>query len=63
MPKPLLYQIWLTNTKLFFLQKESNLKTLIKFSPYIEVSYKFILKSANSLRGIIWAIEYWFKAL
>ena len=27
------------------------------------VSYKFILKSVKSLDRVLWAIEYWFKAL
>ena len=34
-----------TNTKLFFRWSEANLKTSWQLSPYIGVSYKFVLKS------------------
>ena len=56
-------QIWLTNTKPFFLESETNLGTLQKVSPYTGVSYRFLLKSAKGLNRIFWVIEYWFKAL
>ena len=57
------YQIWLTNTKLFFWKSEANLKTLQKLSPCIWISYNFVLKSVKNLNGIFWANEFWFKAL
>ena len=56
-------QIWSTNTKPFFSESETNLTTLQKLSPYIGVSYKFVLKSVKSLNWICWGMEYWFKAL
>ena len=61
--KSLKCQIWLTNTKPFFWESEANVETLQKPSPYIWVSYKFVLKSVKSLNRILWATEYWFKAL
>ena len=61
--KALKCQIWLTNTKPFFWESEANVETLQKPSPYIWVSYKFVLKSVKSLNRILWATEYWFKAL
>ena len=61
--KALKCQIWLTNTKLFFWESKSNLKTLQNPCLYIWVSYKFVLKSEKSLNRILWATEYWFKAL
>ena len=56
-------QIWLTNTKPFFRKNETNFSALQKRSPYIGVSYKFVLKSVKSLNKILWVIEYWFEAL
>ena len=61
--KALKCQIWLTNTKPFFWESEAKVETLPKPSPYIWVSYKFVLKSVKSLNRIFWATEYWFKAL
>ena len=42
--KALERQIWSANTKLFFRESETNLGTLQRLSPYIGVSYKFVLK-------------------
>ena len=56
-------QIWLTNTKLFFWESEAKLQTLQKFSPYIGVSFKFVLNSVKRLNRIFWAVEYWSKTL
>ena len=61
--KALKYQIWLTNTEPFFWESEANIETPQKVSPYVWVFYKFVLKSANSLNRILWATEYWLKAL
>ena len=61
--KALEYQIWWTNTKLFFWESIVNLETLEKPFSYIWPSFKFILKSAKSLNGIFWVIQCWFKAL
>ena len=61
--KTLKWQIWLTNTKLFFSESDANLETLQRHSPYILVSYKLVLMSVNSLNRIFWVTEYWFKAL
>ena len=61
--KALKCQIWLTNAKPFFWESEANLETLHKLSPYIWVSYKFVLKSVKSLNRILWATKYWFKTL
>ena len=61
--KALKWQIWLTNTKPFFCISEANVETLQKLSIYIWVSYKFVMKSVNSLNWISWATECWFKAL
>ena len=44
-------------------ESETNLGTFLKLSPYIGVSYKFVLKSVKSLNWICWGMEYWFKAL
>ena len=44
-------------------ESETNLRTFLKLSPYIGVSYKFVLKSVKSLNQIFWAMEYWCKAL
>ena len=46
-----------------FWESEAKLQTLQKFSPYIWISYKLVLKSLKSLNRIFWKIEYWFKAL
>ena len=56
-------RIWLTKTRPLFWESEANVETLQKPSFYISVSYEFILKSAKSLNRILWATEYWFKAL
>ena len=48
---------------IFFWESETNLETFQKLSPYIWVSYKFVLKSVKSLNRIFWVIKYWFKAL
>ena len=61
--KALKRQIWLTNTKPFFLESKANVQTLQKLSLYIWVSYKFLLKSVKSLNRILWVTEYWFKSL
>ena len=61
--KALKCQIWLTNTKIFFWESEANVETLQKPSPYLWVSYKFVLKFVKSLNQVLSAIEYWFKAL
>ena len=61
--KALKCQMWLTNTKPFFWESEGNVETLQKRSPYVWVSYKFILKLVTSLNPILWATECWFKAL
>ena len=57
------FKIWLTNTKPFFWESKANIETLLILSPYIWFSYKFVLKSVNSLKRIFLATEYWFKAL
>ena len=49
--------------KPFFWESEVKLQTLQKLSPYIRVSYKFVLKSVKDLNRIFWVIEYWFKAV
>ena len=54
---------WLTNTNPLFWQSETNIETLQNFSVDIWVFYKFVLKSVKSLNQILWATEYWFKAL
>ena len=46
--KTLECQIWSTNTKAFFWESETNLGTLQKISPYIGVTYKFVLKCAKN---------------
>ena len=61
--KTLECQIWSTNTKAFFWESETSLGTLQKISPYIGVTYKFVLKCAKNRNRIFWKIEYWFKAL
>ena len=61
--KTLQCQIWLTNTKAFSWESETNLGTLQKISPYIGVTYKFVLKCAKNRNRIFWKTEYWFKAL
>ena len=47
-----LFQIWLTNTKPFFWESEANLETLQKLSARIGVTYKFVLKSVESLNRL-----------
>ena len=61
--KALESQIWLINTKPFFWESEANLETLQKVSPYIGVSYKFVLTFVKILNRILWVIPYWFKTL
>ena len=61
--KALECQIWSTNTKAFFWEYKEKLQTAPKLSPYIGVSYKFLLQSIKGLNQIFWVIEYWFKAL
>ena len=61
--KALKCQMWLINTKPLFWKSHANVETLQKLSPYILVSYKFVLKSAKSLNRILWATEYWLNAL
>ena len=61
--KTLKCQIWLTNTKPFFCEGEGNFKTLQNSSSYIWVSQKFAFKSVRSLNWILWATEYWLRAL
>ena len=61
--KALKCKIWLTTTQPYFSKSKANVETLQKRSPYIGVSYKFVLKSVKSLNWILWATEYWFKAL
>ena len=43
-------QNWLDEYKTIFLGKQGKLETSPKFSPYIGVSYKFILKPAKSVK-------------
>ena len=54
---PLKCQTWSTNTKPFFWESEANLETLQKLSPYIRVSYKFVLTSVKKLNRIFLMIE------
>ena len=61
--KALKCKIWLTTTQPYFSKSKANVETLQKRSPYIGVSYKFVLKSVKSLNWILWATEYGFKAL
>ena len=56
-------QFWLMNTKPLFWESEANVETLQKTSLYIWVSYKFVLKSEKNLNRILWATEYWLRAL
>ena len=56
-------QIWLTNTKPFFWESEANLGTHQKKFPWVGFSYKFVFKCVKSRNRILWAMEYWFKAL
>ena len=53
----------MTNTKPSFSESKANIETLQKLSPYFWVTYEFNLKSVESLNQILWAKEYWFKAL
>ena len=61
--KVLKWHILLRNTKPFFLEGDANVEPLQKLSPSIWVFYKFVLKSIKSLNRILWATEYWFRAL
>ena len=56
-------QIWSTNAKEFFWKGEASLENFKQRSPYIENSYKLVLKSVKSLNWIFWAIQYWLRAL
>ena len=56
--KALKCQIWLTNTKPFLWESDANVETLRKPSPYIWVSYKFVLKSGEDL-GLLWLLFFW----
>ena len=51
--KALKCQLWLTNTKPFFCESEANVETVQKFSPYIWVFYKFVLKSIKILNKVL----------
>ena len=61
--KVLKCHILLVNTTPVFWESEANVQTLQKRSPYIGVSYKFVLKSVKSRNRILWACGYWFNAL
>ena len=61
--KTLECQIWSTNAISFSWENETKLKTLKNLSPYIGVSFKFVLKTIKSLNRIFVDMEYWFKAL
>ena len=61
--KVLKWHILLRNTKPFFWEGDANVEPLQKLSPSIWVFYKFVLKSIKSLNRILWATEYWFRAL
>ena len=61
--KALKWTFLLANTKPFFWENDANLETLQNFSPYIWVSYKFLLQSVNSLNRIFWTTGCLFKAL
>ena len=52
--KALQYQIFSTNTRPFFWERNTNLGFLQKPFTYIVVLYKFILKSVKSLNPIFW---------
>ena len=47
-------QNWLDEYKTIFLGKQGKLETSPKFSPYIGVSYKFILKPVKSVKKKNW---------
>ena len=49
--------------KTIFLGKWDKRWKSLKFSSYIWVFSKFVLKSVKSLNRILWATEYWFKSL
>ena len=45
----------------FLWEGKANVEPSRKVSKYIEVFYKFTLKSVKSVNRIFWAIEHWFK--
>ena len=55
--------ILVDESKPFFWESKTNVKTFQKLSSYIWGLYKFVLKSINSLNWILLATKYWFKAL
>ena len=59
--KALECQIWLSNTRPFFWEREAKLRTLQKLSFFIGVSYKFVFKPVKGLNRILWAMKYWLK--
>ena len=56
-------QIWLGIKKPFFWESDRNFDSFQKLFPNIWASYKFVLRSVNSLNRIFWGTEYWFNAL
>ena len=56
--KALQYQIWSTNTKPFLWESEAKFETLLKLSPCIRVSDKFVWKSVKTLNRTFFAMEY-----
>ena len=56
-------KIWCTNIKPFFCESEANIETFQKLALYLEVFYKFVLKSVKRENRIFWATKYWFKTL
>ena len=61
--KTLEYESWSANTKLFFWETEAKFETLQKLSPYLWVTYRFVLKCVKSRNRTFWATEYWLKTL
>ena len=53
----------MTSTKPFFWESKKYLGTVHKLSPYILVSYEFVLESFKNLNRIFWAMKHWFKVL
>ena len=49
--------------KSFLWKSRVDLETFQRLSAYIQVSYKFVLKSFKSLNRIFCTTEYWFNAL
>ena len=56
-------QIWLTNKKPFCGKVRETLKPCRIFFLVFEFSYKYVLKSVNSVNWIFWVTEYCLKAL